>query len=477
MNAELWGATRRALAVGLLLACRVLPAAAVDWSDPLRSMPDAGAGVAPVVAARACEQVAGPLAGLSLAQALTVALCRHPQLAAARAEIDINAAALGQARAAYLPTASATVSRLRQRTGYPDSDLDAALVRSRTAYATLSWRLFDFGVRAANQEAARSMLDAAQAGHAAAVQQVLGALVRAYFDAQTADETLDARTAELRAADALLASARRREARGGGARGDTLQAGSAQARARLERGRAEGARLKALAQLVLAMGVPADSAVALAPADAEDAGDGAFEMSDASLRDWLAQARTAHPAIVAARAQLEAARSKARASKGEGLPSVDFQLNYYQNGRPGQSVEGMASRELSGGLVLNVPLFDGFNRHYQTRGAQAQVEQKQASLRETEDQVLSELSKSHAELAAAQRNLPVGAELLALARQAVAVAQRRYDNGAGDINELMGAQSALAGARLESIRCRVEWRSARLNLLASAGQLRALALP
>ena len=49
--------------------------------------------------------------------------------------------------------------------------------------------------------------------------------------------------------------------------------------------------------------------------------------------------------------------------------------------------------------------------------------------------------------------------------------QRRYSRGAADILEILNAQTALADAKDERIHALADWRSARLSLLASAGQL------
>jgi outer membrane protein len=459
------------LALALVALAAAAPAWSIDPADPLGAGEAVrAAAAASLVDAPPCRAGAPFAAPLALIDAVDTALCANPQLRAAWARIGVEAGALGEARAAYLPTVAASVSRLAERTRYPGSELEASAQGRRTAYGTLSWRLFDFGTRVAKHRAGEYALAAALASHDAAAQQLMGSVVRAYFEAVTAQASFTARTEELATYAATLASARRRQAGGEAGQGDTAQAGAAHAKAALERNRAEGALRRAQVQLRLAMGVPADAALTLAePAQEEAAVDAAGPSG--SLGELLEQVRRDHPAIAAARAQLEAAWQQARATRAEGLPSVDLAVNYYQNGRPGQSSGGAATRELSVGVVLNVPIFDGFARHYKSRGAQAQVALKLANLEEIEQQVQAELAKGYAELESALGGLAPAAELLGHARQALAIATRRYDKGVADIGELMGAQNALAGARLERLRCQSEWRAARLNLLASGGQL------
>jgi len=56
---------------------------------------------------------------LTLAEAVDLALCHNPQLKSAWAAIRVQAAALGQARAAYLPTFAVSASRQRQPPAQP----------------------------------------------------------------------------------------------------------------------------------------------------------------------------------------------------------------------------------------------------------------------------------------------------------------------------------------------------------------------
>jgi outer membrane protein len=434
---------------------------AFDLDDPLRTRP----------AARArCSMTPEPLAALTLQRALALAMCRQPQLQMALAEVEGAAAALGESRAAYFPTLTASISRQVDRTGYPDTALEAETLRRRAGYATLSWRLLDTGGRAASARAAELNLDALLASHAGVVQQVLGNVAKAYFEALTAQEAVVARTAERDAASTSAASAARRQVSGAGSRADTLLAASMRSKARLELGRAELVWQQALAQLMFALGTPAGSSVTLAAAE-ESLSAAQLAELDRSLPEWSEQVLRQHPLLVAARGQVAAARARATAVQADGRPTLDLQLNYYQNGRPGQSLSAMASHELSVGVVLTLPLFDGFGRHYKVRGALAQIAQREAGLREAEDQVLLGLRKSHAELSAALRNLPVASELLAGATETLQITGRRYEHGAAEISELMQAQSGLALARLEHLRALAEVRAARLGLLASAGLL------
>jgi outer membrane protein len=403
---------------------------------------------------------------LSLTDAVDLALCRNPQVQGAWNAIKVQAAAVGEERAAYFPTVTLAASRMTDQTRYPGSNAAAATLTSNTLNGSFNWRLFDFGARDANRRSANALLNAALMSHDAVLQKTLTDVVAAYFDAQTAQATAFARQKNEDLARQTLEAAQRREVRNVGAQSDTLQAATSLAKARLVRSRAQGAYKRSLSVLVYALGVPAGTPVNLA----EDHNDPQGDMRQ-DLQAWLEQTQAQHPALLAARAQLEAARDKVVATQAEGLPSLDLSANVYQNGRPNQGLTPVRTREILTGITLNIPVFDGFGRTYKVRGEQARVEQKEAELQNTEHQVLMEVVKAHADASAALDNLAASQDLLASAQQALASVQRKFDRGAADILEVLATQAALSDAQLERVRCLSDWRSSRLRLLGTAGVL------
>ncbi|WP_410210314.1 TolC family protein [Aquirhabdus sp.] len=404
---------------------------------------------------------------LTLTQAMDIALCHNPQLKGTWAAIKVQAAALGEARAAYLPTLSGSISRLRDHTHTPNNAFQpSTTLKNTTQYASLSWRLLDFGGRAANQRSAIDLLNAAEASHNAALQKTLTDVISAYFDAQTAQATWLSKQKIEGYAKATFDTAQRRETRGAGAESDTLQAQTALSKAMLERSRAQGGYQKALSVLIYALGIPETTQLTLG----EDLTDQTSALKQ-DLSAWLAQAQAMHPAILAAQAQLASAREKIISTRSEGLPSLDLTANYYQNGRPNQGLNSTKTQETLAGITLNIPIFSGFSQTYKIRGAEAQAEQKQAELEDTENQILREVVKAHADASAALDNLQYSENLLTAAQRAVATVQRKYDKGASDILEILNTQSSLSDAEQERIQSLADWRSARLRLLTSVGVL------
>ncbi len=439
--------------------------------DPLQTVPPIiNSGVrlpdqAPVI----CSDPVDLIQPLGLSEVIDLALCHNPQLRIVWADIKIQAGVLGQQRAAYLPTINATLSGLHSGVSYPGLSASDTQTTGHTAYANISWRLLDFGGRAASLDYGQALLDAALASHDAALQNLLAVVIKAYFDLQTAQATYQSRMETALLAQRTLAATQHREQVGSASRNDGLQATTALAKARLAEQRAQGDYHKAVSVLRYQLGLNADSRLLV-----KDAADQHFDPQHqlfGELQDWLVLAQQRHPAIQAARLQWEAAKARIIASRSEGMPTLDFTASFYQNGYPNQSLQHTRSDTTTVGLLLSVPLFEGFARTYKIREAQAQAEKNRAQWQDIEQQIAGEIVKAHADTLSAYENLSFAESLQASADQALISSQRRYQQGAADILELLAAQLALADARQEQIRCWADWHSARLILLARAGLL------
>lgn len=470
MNANL---TR--ISIGILVATLVCGTSASAFSfpdifvDPLSSVPavvEKGVilpGDKAPIASSVVKDFSHPL---TLGDAVDLALCNNPQIKYAWADIKIKASAVGAARAAYLPTVTGSINRANDHVTYPDDDFPSSTTNRTTWQGGLYWRIFDFGDRAANSKNAKNLLTAALATHNAIVQRALSDVIQAYFDAMTAKATLNASIKGEEIARVMLNSAEARKEKGAISQADTLRAKTALAKAVLENNRAHGDNQKALAVLGHILGLPSNQGISL-PEEIN----ANISQINKDLNMWLQESQKNHPAIIAAKAQVEAAQKRVKVARAAGLPVLNFAANYYENTTPGQTVTANETRETILTAGVTIPLFDGFSTTYKIRGAQAEVQQKEAELADTEYRIAFEVIKAYADATSALQNLDASANLLQAAQEALSVSQRRYDKGAADITELLSTQSTLSDAQRERIRCLAEWHSARLRLLASAGQM------
>lgn len=402
---------------------------------------------------------------LGLDRAADLALCTNPQVRSTWEAIKVQAGALGEARAAYLPTVSGSVTLQRERNQYPDVPAQDSTTTGHSAYLALGWRLFDFGERASNRAAAQALLAAAMASHDAELQKILDAVVAAYFDATTARSVLQARSRANELLRDTLAATERREAKGVASHNDTLQAQVALAKVALAQRRAVGEYDKSISLLIYTLGLPVDTRLSLPDIGMPNAA------MVGELSQWIAQAQGSHPALIAAREQWEAATDRIGAARSAGLPTLDFAGNYFQNGYPNQGIQNTSIHQTTVGVTLTVPMFEGFARTYKIHEAKAQAAEAEAQYLDTENQILMSVVKAHADAVAALGNIDSANDLLDASRAAEESSQRRYANGAANIIELLTAQSNLADAEQQRVQTLAEWNAARLRLMASAGSL------
>jgi outer membrane protein len=471
------------LAIALLMGSKTvcgaepLHAFAFLLSDPYRAQPDVLVTGRRLPGDSKSLECGMPAASdgtqLSLSGAVDLALCNNSRIRAAWASIKERSAGLGIATAALLPTISMTAGRERTDTGYPGSPVPANVAKGNTINGVLNWRLFDFGEREADREAANSLLLAAIHSHDATVQEIMADTVQAYFDTQSAAAAVRAKDEGVKIAQTVLDSARRRESSGVASHNDTLQAATALARAELDLNRATGDYRKSLSVLIYAMGLPMNSRIEIAPDDAgvPDLKSDSLSTSEQELDHWLRVTERSHPAILASEAQLQAAQDGVKSARAQGLPTLDFSASYYKNGYPNQGLATNRDHVSNIGVFVSIPLFSGFSHRYQVAQAQALAEERQANLEDTRHNVLMQVVKAHADARAALSNLTSSNMLLSTARDSLQSSQRRYGKGTADILEILNVQKELAEAKEERIRCLAEWRSARLRLMAEAGLL------
>ncbi len=440
------------------------------FKDPLYSMPDViqkGAilpGDSTPIPHGVQKDFTQPL---TLYEAVDLALANNPKIKGAWADIKVQAGTLGEAYTTYLPSINGALNWTNDNIHYSNSRYHSTDTNRYNGQVTATLRLLDFGGRNANRRYAEKLLAAAISSYDATLQDALSEIVQAYFDAMTASASLTAKIKDEEVARNTLHSAQEREAKGVVSQSDTLRATTALARASLDKYRAQGEYQKSLAVLGRSLGLKSDIKFILPPELTEQQN---TTLPINNLTIWLDEAQKAHPAIIAARKQLEAAQEQVTVTKSAGLPSIGLSGNYYKNTRPGEAVTP-GTTETTVVVALSIPLFDGFSSTYKLRGAQARVEKQAAALFDKEQQVAMDIIKAYASAVSSLGNLGASVVLLESAQKALAVSQRKYDKGAADITEILSTQADLANAMNERVRCLAEWHASQLQLLASAGKM------
>ncbi|GLU31062.1 protein CyaE [Trinickia caryophylli] len=414
---------------------------------------------------------------LRLQDVVERAMCSHAKTRLAWANVKIQAAAVGQARAAFLPTLNGSWQGTHDVTnnrvkGYPRFD-SSYRTNLQSANVSLSWVLYDFGGRSAGLRGAAELLAAAQANQLATLQTVFATVARDFYAAQAAQGALtSAREVEQTAHSSAKAAAARVN-KGVAAISDQLQAQTAYAEAVMNRTRAEIEWQAAQGTLASDMSLAPTTAIKLPDVSDGVMPDTAFaESVDALIDVALRNA----PGVKAASSKVRAAHAKAAQVRAEGLPRVSLVGQYNFNNQPTSLQSGFpplpaTHREWYVGLQLTIPIFEGFSRSYQVKQAHAQAELELDSLDEVRQQVSLDVWRGYHSVKGATDALGHSATLLALSQRSHDVAMRRYQAGVGSILELLNSQSALAGAKRQRIQALTDWRTARLQLAATLGRL------
>src|SRR5437763_10244564 len=295
---------------------------------------------------------------LTLAAAVDLALCPDPSTRGAWAAAHQQAAALGSAESAWLPSLSAKgqdvwASGLRENVV---GNLLSSSQRTTDAALDLSWTLYDFGTRGGRITSARRLLDAAAATATSVAQQTVFNVVQAYYGVVAADaELIAAKTNETAYARSLEVARHRREG-GVATLADVLQAETAFDQAVLARVQVDAAMQSAHGTLAVAIGSPADQRLTLlaepVPAD--------VPALAARMEDLMAEATRQRPDLAAARARRDAAVADITVARAAGRPSISVGAarNFNQiPGVPNQNYNALT-------LTVTVPIFTGLNTTY-----------------------------------------------------------------------------------------------------------------
>lgn len=427
----------------------------------------------PVLAESLCP-VWQPGKPLELRDVIELAICSSPQTREAWANARTRAAAVGEAKAAYLPTLSlqAGIERDSLTTTYGSDAFSISQTQqstSRYGVLNLNWVLFDFGQRGARLREAQQLLAAANAAQDATLQTVFFSAAQAYYGVLDAKAAVAAATDIEEAAKESLDDANGLYQSGAGDLSDQLQARTNFRRAVLDRVNAQEHYRAAVGTLAVTVGLAVDTPVSL-PVDAP-----LVDRQDFSsgIDQLLELAKRQNPALIAARAKWDAARSHIVSTQAEDLPSIALTGTVSRNNPSYESQGGvMGSHGNTVGIQITIPIFDGFSVGYQVAQAKAQADAKKAELDQSELQVSLGVWERYASLHADTFNLDTSKELLDDAKKSLDIARGRYKSGVGSITELLNAQSSLADARKQRVIAISKWRTDRLQLAQSLGNLR-----
>jgi outer membrane protein len=192
-----------------------------------------------------------------------------------------------------------------------------------------------------------------------------------------------------------------------------------------------------------------------------------------AVEDGVQATLGAHPEVRAAEKRTEAAQSEVRSAYGRYLPEVSATWMYdwlQMRNRSDEMTERMDG--YSAGLVLTIPLFDGFMRENAIRTARAREDQAKEQAMLARQQVTKVAHQAALMLQAAEKNVEASRKGLTQAEEQFRIVQERYASGRGIQVEVLDAQTALTRARFNVVAALADHQTARALWLQATGRVR-----
>ncbi|MBI1723573.1 MAG: TolC family protein [Gemmatimonadetes bacterium] len=158
----------------------------------------------------------------------------------------------------------------------------------------------------------------------------------------------------------------------------------------------------------------------------------------------MAQALAENPGLRALRSREASARWGVRSANSQYLPALQLSVGYGKYRQTFSGVDTVITGTNPWNLRIGVslPLYDGFQRNYQTAQARAQEDDARQAIRGRELTVRAEVSAAYRALIAAYRTIALQASNKTASGEALELATQRYRVGSGSYIELLDARLA-----------------------------------
>jgi outer membrane protein TolC len=299
----------------------------------------------------------------------------------------------------------------------------------------LSQPLLDFSALADVDRSARA-LDAARLDSRNARDLVTLVVTDLYLQAATAANRIAAARTQVTTAEGLLKLATDLRNAGAAPGIDVVRA-QVQLRAQQQRLiRVQNDFAKDKLQLARAIGIPSAQPIELSDTNA------AVPRLDLSLDQALQRATAGRTDYQAAMARVQAAEADYRAAKADALPTLRVNADYGALGSSPTDARGTYA--ISGSV--QVPVFDAGRRKSRTIETASALRQRQSEAADLQDRIATEVRSAFLDVDAADQQLVVARERIALVNQELGLAQTRFSAGVTSNLEVIQAQDEVAVA-------------------------------
>ena len=417
--------------------------------------------------------------GLTLVDAVEIALRRNPLTRATSAGRELANAELSDARSRRLPTLITSGSFTRSnnpvfvfgslleqgRFGPTNFAIDSLnhpdAVNNFRSSLTLRFPVFDQRETQTRITTARIQQQRADQQTSLVEQQIRFEVIKSYYGLLLSREKLKVAEEAVRTAEADVKRARDLVETGVVVRSDLLAARVQLSQFRQQQIQMAGELATALAGLNVALGLPVDT-------PQQPLGELVARRFTVDAVDVLSsQALQNRPDYQRAVLSSQATTAQLHGARGEWLPRVDA---FVTAGRSSEHFTN-GSGDYAAGATVSFNLFDA-GRKSRIERARATQSIANAEQEQLANQIHFEVVRAYQQYVSARERLEVVAEVSAQASETLRIVQDRYHAGITTITELLHAETALVQARSDVLAARYDQYLSYANVLLATGQLK-----
>ncbi len=191
-----------------------------------------------------------------------------------------------------------------------------------------------------------------------------------------------------------------------------------------------------------------------------------------SIDDGIREASAVHPDLKAAAKQREAAQAEVRAAYGNYFPQVAVGAMYDWAWMKSRGESSSSDNGYSVGLVVTLPLFDGFMRENAVNTAKAKLDRAVQAEGLARQQIAKDVTQAALMLAAAEKGVEASRKGLEQAEEESRIMQERFQAGRGIQLEILDAQVTLTRARFNAVAALADYHAALAMWRRATGQIR-----
>lgn len=368
----------------------------------------------------------------TLEQVVTLALARHPSIAAAEGAVDQSQGQRVTASAYPNPTITGTAGRGAIR----DPSTGVSITEHTiTVEQPLEWP----GKRTARQQAAEAGLAGAQAGMEDTKLTLLADVKEAFFQLLFAQQDAQLAKQNLKTVEDLVKVVSARVSTREAPKFDAIKANVELQKARKEVSRAENALLVARAKLNTVTGKVLGESFTI---------QGEFEAvrSGLDLKTLIQRALEQHPAIRRQQKAVEQAEFTVEQERASRMPNIAVQGQYHREA---------GDESFTAGLSVPLPLW--YRRQGEIGTALGAHRRAQAERTRLQQELEQTVTQHYQEVQTAQGQIQVFEQgLLNQAKEALDIAQFSFQHGVASLLEVLDAQRVYRQTLLEYAQARAD---------------------